>query len=107
MANARKFLFALIALLSASAANADWHGGKVVRVLIAYDGSSVVFVVAGHARNNCTCYSPWPDAMCLNRTRSSFKEEVALLYMARARGSTLSYNIDENSCQVQAMYESD
>ena len=45
--------------------------------------------------------------MCLNRSRTSFKEEVAMLYMARARGSTFAYNIDETTCQVIAMYETD
>jgi hypothetical protein len=107
VAAAKKYLFAVVALLSASAANADWHGGKIIRIQIAYDGSSVVFVVAGHTRNNCTCYAAWPDTMCLNRSRASFKEEVAMLYMTRARGGTISYNIDENTCQVQAMYETD
>jgi hypothetical protein len=45
--------------------------------------------------------------MCLNRRRSSFKEEVAMLYSAKARGATLSVNIDETPCQVVAIGESD
>jgi hypothetical protein len=96
-----------LCLFAASAAHADWHGGKLLRILIAYDGSTITFVTTGYTRNNCTCYAPWPDAMCLNRDRVSFKEEAALLYLARARGSTISYNIDETTCRVVAMYESD
>lgn len=98
---------ALLCLLAASAAHADWHGGKIVRIQIAYDGSTVTFVTTGYTRNNCACYASWPDSMCLNRDRLTFKEEVALLYLARARGSTISYNIDETTCRVLAMYESD
>lgn len=88
-------------------ARADWHGGRVNNVSIAYDGSTVTFTVAGHSRNNCTCYSPWSGNMCLNRSRASFKEEVALLYSVRARGGSLNYNIDETTCYVVAMYEAD
>jgi len=106
-ATIRSLFAALALLLCASSANADWHGGKLIRIQVAYDGSTVVFVAAGHIRSNCTCYSAWPDAMCLNRSRTSFKEEVALLYLARARGSNFYYNIDETTCQVVAMYESD
>jgi len=86
---------------------ADWHGGKVTTVQIAYDGSTIVFTLAGHSRNNCTCYSAWPNTICLNRARVSFKEEVAMLYSVRARGGDLHVNIDETSCSVVAMYEAD
>jgi hypothetical protein len=100
-------MLATSVLLVASAAHADWHSGKIQRIFIAYDGSTITFQAIGHTRNNCTCYAAWPDTMCLNRDRTSFKEEVALLYMARARGSTISYNIDEATCQVVSIYESD
>ena len=107
MKTAIKSLLAAVALLSASAANADWHSGKLIRVQVAYDGSTITFVTTGYVRNNCTCYAAWPDSMCLNRSRASFKEETALLYLARVRNSTFVYNIDEASCQVVAMYETD
>lgn len=84
-----------------------WHGGTVRFLAVAYDGSTIAFQLLGWSRNNCTCYAPWPDSMCLNRSRASFKEEVAMLYSARARGATLNANIDENTCQVTALYEID
>ena len=86
---------------------ADWHGGTVKLLGVAYDGSTIAFQLVGWSRNNCTCYAPWPDSMCLNRSRASFKEEVAMLYSARARGTALHANIDENTCQVIALYEND
>jgi hypothetical protein len=97
----------MLGLFAASGAHADWHGGKLVRIQVAYDGNTITFVTTGYTRNNCTCYASWPDSMCLNRDHVSFKEEVALVYLARAKGSTLSYNIDETTCSVLAMYESD
>jgi hypothetical protein len=107
MKTAIKSVLASAALLSASAANADWHSGKIIRIQVAYDGSTITFVTTGYVRSNCACYAAWPDSMCLNRSRASFREEVAMLYMARARGSTFAYNIDEATCQVVAMYETD
>jgi hypothetical protein len=100
-------LVAMLGLFSASAANADWHGGKILRIQVAYDGSTITFVTTGYTRNNCLCYANWGDSMCLNRDRLSFKEEVALLYLVRARGGTLNYNIDETTCRVVALYETD
>lgn len=88
-------------------AHADWHGGKVTAVFVAYDASTVTFTIAGYSRNNCTCYSAWPNTLCLNRDRPSFKEEVAMLYSVRARGGELHVNIDESTCSVVAMYEAD
>jgi hypothetical protein len=93
--------------LIAPAAHADWHGGKVIEINIAYDGSTLTFVVANWVRNNCTCYSTWPNTMCLNRARLSYKEEVAMLFSARARGTDLYANIDETTCSVVALYEVD
>ena len=88
-------------------AHADWHGGKVTFLSIAYDATTIAFTIAGYARSNCTCYPPWANSMCLNRARASFKEEVAMLYSVRARGGELYVNIDEASCSVIAMYEND
>jgi hypothetical protein len=108
----KRSVLALIALLGigllfTTGARADWHTGRVISIHIAYDGSTVTFQIDGHSRANCTCYPIWGSAMCLNRSRSSFKEEVAMLYSARARGATLSVNIDEATCQVVAIGESD
>jgi hypothetical protein len=99
---------ALAAIVTLSAAaHADWHGGKVTQINIAYDGSTITFVVAGWSRANCTCYATWSNTMCLNRNRLTYKEEVAFLYSARARGTTLYANIDETTCSVIALYEAD
>jgi hypothetical protein len=97
---------AVILAIAAPAAHADWHGGKVTQINIGYDGSTITFVVAGWVRNNCTCYM-WVNTMCLNRARASFKEEVAMLYSARARGTELFANIDETTCSIVALYEID
>lgn len=102
-----RLLAIVVGLIWTTFANADWHSGKVTAVQIAYDGSTITFVAAGHVRSNCTCYAAWPNSMCLNRSRLSFKEEVAMLYSVRARAGVLAYNIDETTCQVVAMYESD
>ena len=96
---------AVLFVLTSPLARADWHGGKVTTVQIAYDGSMIVFTLAGHTRTNCTCYPTWPSTLCLNRSRVSHKEEVAMLYSVRARGTDLFVNIDEASCSVVAMYE--
>jgi hypothetical protein len=99
-------MLAMVVLaLTAMNARADWHGGRVTQINIGYDGSTVTFVVEGWTRSNCTCYSAWPSSMCLNRSRASFKEEAAMLFSARARGTELYAHIDEASCQVVALYE--
>ena len=101
-------LFAIAATLAfATAAQADWHTGKVIQLGIGYDGSTVSFILAGWARTNCTCNAAWGNNMCLSRSRDSFKEEVAMLYSSRARGTALMANIDETTCTVVAMYEVD
>lgn len=86
-------------------AYADWHGGRVTQINIGYDGSSITFIVDGWTRSNCTCSPTWSNMMCLNRARTSFKEEVAMLFSVRARGSELFAQIDETTCSVLAMYE--
>jgi hypothetical protein len=101
-------LMAIAATLAfATVAQADWHTGKVSQLGISYDGSTISFVIAGWVRNNCTCNTAWPNNMCLNRSRTSFKEEVAMLYSARARGTSIMAHIDETSCSVVALYEVD
>jgi hypothetical protein len=104
MKTASMIAAATLALMT-TVAHADWHGGRVTQINIGYDGSTITFVVEGWTRTNCTCYSSWPNTMCLNRSRASYKEEVAMLFSARARDTTLHANIDEASCQVVALYE--
>jgi hypothetical protein len=99
-------LVTIVLVLGVPAARADWHAGMVTAVKVGYDGT-ITFNISGLTRSNCTCYATWPTDVCLNRARTtSFKEEVAMLYSVRARGSTLSINIDEVTCSVVAMYES-
>jgi len=102
-----RFFAVAVTLAFATVANADWHIGKVTQLGISYDGSTISFVLEGWVRSNCTCNTAWPNNMCLNRSRASFKEEVGMLYSARARGSVLRANIDEGSCSVVALYELD
>lgn len=98
---------AILLALAAPVAHADWHGGKVTSIQIAYDGSTLTFTLAGHVRSNCTCYPAWSNTLCLNRARASYREEVAMLYSARARGTEIHANINETTCFVEAMYEVD
>jgi hypothetical protein len=82
---------------------ADWHTGKVLGIHVGYDGSMTQFSLSGWTRTNCTCYSTWPNYVCLNRTRASFKEEVSILMLARALDEEVTVYIDETSCSVQAL----
>jgi len=107
MKNAAKKAVMGAALLAAGSAQADWHTGRITQIGTAYDGATVAFHVEGWSRVNCTCYANWPDAMCLDRTRTSFKEDMAMLLSARARGTPIMANIDESSCKVVALYETD
>ncbi len=86
---------------AASPALADWHAGKVTQLAIGYDGSTITFL----NRSNCTCYSPWPGLMCLDRTRATHKEEFAMLLRARATATDINVHIDEGTCRVVALYE--
>lgn len=100
-------IISLTLLGAATPAYADWHLGKIISMGHAYDGQTITFKVSGWVRSNCTCYSPWPDAMCLDRMRTSFSEDYAWLLRARATGQQVWANIDENSCRIIALFESD
>jgi hypothetical protein len=95
----------LVLSLSASMAHADWHTGKLGNISIGYDGSTFTFTILGYTRTNCTCYATWNTNMCLNRSRLTYKEEVAMVYSLKARDKAIAINIDEASCSVIAMYE--
>ncbi len=83
----------------------DWHTGKINHIGIGYNGSTVTVRLEGWTRNNCTCYSTWPDYMCLDETRATANFEKSLILAARARNSKVKINIDETSCKVLAIYE--
>jgi hypothetical protein len=101
----KSFAVALALCVVAPLAHADWHLFKIGNISIGYDGSTVTFSLQGYSRNNCTCYPTWNTNMCLNRSRLTFKEEVAMLYSLKARDKEIAVNIDEASCSVVAMYE--
>lgn len=98
-------LLAVALLVGSQAASADWHGGRIMQLNFAYDGSTITFILEGWNRTNCTCYPAWPATMCLDRTRASFKEEFAWLLKARAIDQVINAYIDETTCKVIALYE--
>lgn len=106
---ARLLLLALVAslfigLLAASPrAHADWHYGKIVDIYFAYDGSNVTLAVENLTKTACTCYTPWPNRMCLDRSHLSYKEQLSAVYLAKAAGSRVVVNIDELTCKVIAL----
>lgn len=77
-----KMLAALVLLAGPHGACAGWHAGRITQLNFGYDGSTVTFVIEGWGRSNCTCYPRWPNTMCLDRTRVTFKEEYAWLLKA-------------------------
>jgi hypothetical protein len=93
---------ALALTLPISAAHADWRTGRVTHIYIGYDGSMFTMLLEGVSKTNCTCYPTWPNHLCLDRTRTSFKEEVASILMAKAQDRPIHVNIDETSCKVIA-----
>lgn len=86
-------------------ASADWHYGTVTQLGFEYNGSTITFRLHGWDRNNCTCAPSWPNQMCLNRDRSTFKEEYAWLLSARVGQRVIGANIDEASCRIVALFE--
>ena len=90
-------------LFVAGLARADWHTGVVNGIYSGYDGSALTFTINGWSPSNCTCYTLWPSHMCLIRSRTSFKDEYALLLLSKASGTPISINIDETTCFVSAI----
>ncbi|KAF7788066.1 hypothetical protein PRUB_a2627 [Pseudoalteromonas rubra] len=86
-------------------AYADWHSGKVEMIAIGYDGKTISIGLEGSTKTECTCYPTWPNRFCLNRNRVSFNEEFSLLLSAKAQGKSVSLQIDETTCMVNAMYQ--
>jgi hypothetical protein len=98
-------LLMIVAGLFSFVAKADWHTGQVITMGHAYDGQTITFRLSGWSRTNCTCYSAWPDNMCLDRTRTSFSQDYAWLLRARTTGQKVQVNIDETTCKIVALYE--
>ena len=97
-------ILSILAAFSMSV-SADWHSGKIAIILIGYDGKTVAIGQEGATKTDCTCYPAWPNRYCLNRARESFKEEYALLLSVKARGISVALNINEETCEIKAMYE--
>ncbi len=102
---ALRIALAIVLTCTASTTWAAWHHGKITQLGFGYDGSTVTFIISGWERSNCTCYSPWPNQMCLDRNRATFKEEFAWLLRARAMDVEVQAHIDEASCRVVALFE--
>lgn len=100
-----RVLVSILGMLTATSAHADWHSGVITRLGVGYDGSTITFALSGWTRTNCTCYSSWPTYMCLQRSRTSFREEFAMLLRLKSEGGTINVNIDEASCSVIAFDE--
>jgi hypothetical protein len=94
-------------VIAAPSAHADWHAGTVTTLGFGYDGTTVIFKISSLNKTGCTCYSPWPDSLCLDRNRTSFREEYALLLKNRATKQPVAVNIDETTCTLVAIYETD
>jgi hypothetical protein len=97
--------FLLSASLVWELAIAGWYSGRITHLAIGYDGTTTVFKIENFNKTNCTCYPTWPEYMCLDRSRPSYKEEFAILMSARARGTAVNPHIDETTCTVVAIYE--
>lgn len=96
-------LGALLAILASSVAHADWHYGTIDLLGYGYDGQTITFHITGWNRTDCTCYPSWPDKVCLDRNRLTFKEELATLLAAKISGSSVAANIDETTCTIRAL----
>jgi hypothetical protein len=102
----KRLLMIVVAFLPMNA-NADWHQGAVQMLSFGYDGQTLAFRIAGVSKTTCTCYSPWPDHLCVSRTRQDFKELYAFFLKARATREPVWVYIDESTCSLLAAYETD
>lgn len=98
----RWITYALFAIFSPSA-SADWHAGRIKDLYIGYDGQTTSITLIGFTKTNCTCYPVWLDRMCLDRTRATYREELAVLLLAKSTGQTISLNINEETCKIVAV----
>ncbi|MEZ8100830.1 hypothetical protein [Vibrio bivalvicida] len=84
---------------------ADWHGGKIRQINVGHDGKTVTVRIDNWSRNDCSCYSYWPDMMCLDYSRDTLDFEKSLILSAKAKNSEVFFYIDERTCLVEAIYE--
>lgn len=98
-------IFALLFLIAPIYANAAWHSGKITQMNIGYDGATVTVILEGFSRTDCTCYSSWPNMMCLDKNRATNSIEKSMLLSAKARGQIINFNINEATCKITAIYE--
>ncbi|MBI5676059.1 MAG: hypothetical protein HZC48_09600 [Nitrospirae bacterium] len=89
-------------VMFSSQVNAGWHPGTVQAIEYGYDGQTVVITLNEFDPQGCTCYPTW-DGICLDRSRATYKEELATLLLAKATGALVNINIDEASCLVKAV----
>lgn len=95
--------FGTLLLVLTTSTHADWRTAKIKDIYFGYDGQTTSFTLIGSSKTNCTCYSTWPDRFCLNRARTSYKDEMATMLMAKSTGQNISVNVDENTCMVVAL----
>jgi hypothetical protein len=107
MSYSTRCVLALLLAAWSVGARAGWHAGTVRSLGFSYDSQTVVFTISGLTKSTCTCYATWPTDMCVHRSRQDFKEIYAFLLKARATGQTVQVNINETTCDVLALYESD
>ena len=100
----RVLALAFLIILSGTS-NAAWHEGKVDYIGVGYNGSTITLILEGWSRSDCTCYSSWPNQMCLDSNRATSTFEQSLILSAKARHSTIKVYIDENTCSIQAVSE--
>ena len=100
-----KYILLFVVCILPSVSNAGWYGGKISQINVGYDGQTITVIPEGWSRDNCTCYSGWPNTMCLDASRDTSNFERSLVLSARARGTRVFFMIDETTCMVRAMYE--
>lgn len=101
----KNYLLLLPLLLSVLPAHAAWHVGKVNALMYGYDGVSVSVGIEGYNPTGCTCYTGWTTRGCLDTSRANFKNELALVMAAQAKGTKIRVNVDEASCLILAVGE--
>jgi len=101
------FTLTLVALglfFSSSNAYSDWHTGQVDFLGYGYDGQTITLHIKGWSRDNCTCYPTWPGYACLDRSRLTYKEEMATILAAKTVEKPIYINIDESTCKIISLY---
>jgi len=93
-------------LILSNTSSAGWHTGKVSYIGVGYDGATITLKIEGWSRSDCTCYSSWPSHMCLDNTRETKKFEEALILTTRAKQMPIKVHLDEATCKINSVVES-